>query len=359
MNCPKCGYERQARDNAFVPPGECPACGVVYSKHETVDESAETVQPMPAPNLRPSPVDALSLRKARERVEKRLREQQGKRVQDDRHARTLELAKQLASEELRKRQEEWKQARAEGEKSAAAEADAESPAPVSEAAPAPDDEPSSDHPPQNVESAADEMMKTADAIEETADAPPETVVEDPPEPVDDENAAEAAESRVKTESSPDHDVETVPLEASGEEDLPAAAFPSTAPEAEIPESNGDLPAAHVAAAALSRAPKSGSGTGLARLLPVVAWLILGAGIIGAVLSWTTITEVEAGARVPMAESMTGLPLGLLLGFAYLATGVLGFAFFWVSSLISTQLRDIQRMLMPEERDGNALQDETA
>lgn len=352
MNCPKCGYERQDRDNAFVPPGECPACGVVYAKHETIDEPAETVQLMPAPNLRPSPVDALSLRKARERVEKRLREQQGKRAHDDRHARTLELAKQLASEELRKRQEEWKQARTDAEESAAEKADGESPAPVFEAAHAPDDKPSSDHPPQSVDSAADEMMTAAEATEETEDAPA-TVVEDRPEPAGDVDAAEAVDSREKPESTPDHGVVTVPPEASGEEPFAAAAFPSTAPEAEIPESTGDLPAAHVAAAALSRAPKSGSGAGLARLLPVVAWLILGAGIIGAVLSWTTITEVEAGARIPMAESMNGLPLGLLLGFAYLATGVLGFAFFWVSSLISTQLRDIQRMLQPAEEDENA------
>jgi hypothetical protein len=38
-------------------------------------------------------------------------------------------------------------------------------------------------------------------------------------------------------------------------------------------------------------------------------------------------------------------LGLLLGFAYLATGVLGFAFFWVSSMIGRQLKDIRRLLI--------------
>jgi hypothetical protein len=39
-----------------------------------------------------------------------------------------------------------------------------------------------------------------------------------------------------------------------------------------------------------------------------------------------------------------LPLGLLLGFAYLATGALGFAFFWVSSAINRLLKDIRQIL---------------
>jgi S1-C subfamily serine protease len=32
MKCPKCGYERQAADNA--PDGECPSCGIVYAKYK-------------------------------------------------------------------------------------------------------------------------------------------------------------------------------------------------------------------------------------------------------------------------------------------------------------------------------------
>jgi hypothetical protein len=35
---------------------------------------------------------------------------------------------------------------------------------------------------------------------------------------------------------------------------------------------------------------------------------------------------------------------LLLGFAYLATGALGFAFFWVSSVINRHLKDIRQLL---------------
>jgi hypothetical protein len=340
MKCPKCGYERQKRDNAFVPPGECPACGVVYAKHDVTDTPSDTVREMPAPNLRPSPVDALSLRKARERVEKRLRERQGKHIQDDRHAKTLELAKQLASEELRKRQEEWKQAHEEAEESTVAATDGESPMPASEVEP-PHEEALSPTPDQSMDHAADEMMTMA-AMEETTDSPVDAV-EDPPETADDGDAVAAGDFRDNQESAPDDEIETLSPEAAGIDADAAPLLPD--PESDIPESAVDLPAAHVAAAAMSRTPKSGSGTGLTRLLPLVAWLILGAGIIGAILSWTTISEVEAGARIPMMHSMDGLPLGLLLGFAYLATGVLGFAFFWVSSLISRQLKDIRRLLL--------------
>jgi hypothetical protein len=92
---------------------------------------------------------------------------------------------------------------------------------------------------------------------------------------------------------------------------------------------------------------------------VVAWMILAAGIIGAVLSWTTIGGGEAVMSLPAGEGLHGQPLGLLLGFAYLATGVLGFAFFWVSSMISTQLKDIYRLLTSGGHNETSLQDETA
>jgi hypothetical protein len=361
MNCPKCGYERQSRDDAFVPPGECPACGVVYSKHDPADESADAGQQAPAPHLRPSPVDATSLRKARERVEKRLREQQEKRVPDDRRAKTLELAKQLASEELRKRQEEWKLAHAGKEESAPADADEECLAGLSEAESAVEDASAPDHQTQFEDQVADEMMTaTAAEMEATADEPA-TAMDDPPGPADDEEPEAAGYCRDVPESVTEDELENGPLEADGsaaeEETFIAEASVPAAPETEDSEPPSDIPAAHVAAAALPRRPKSGSWAGLSRLLPAVAWLILGAGIIGAVLSWTTINEVQAGAQVPMAGGMNGLPLGLLLGFAYLATGVLGFAFFWVSSLISTQLRDIYHLLQPAEQEEDTLQNE--
>ena len=89
------------------------------------------------------------------------------------------------------------------------------------------------------------------------------------------------------------------------------------------------------------------GSGMMRLLPSIAWLMLVCGIIGAFLSWTTISDVEAGVSIPVPSHLSSLPLGLLLGFAYLATGALGFAFFWVSSLINRQLKDIRRLLLTQ------------
>ena len=86
-----------------------------------------------------------------------------------------------------------------------------------------------------------------------------------------------------------------------------------------------------------------------RLMTAMAWLILVAGLVGAILSWTTVPKVQAGTLTGTASGAGGFPLGLLLGFAYLATGVLGFAFFWMSSLISGQLREIRRLLVLQPR----------
>lgn len=33
--CPKCGYERTQKDDAFISAGECPKCGVIYEAHIT------------------------------------------------------------------------------------------------------------------------------------------------------------------------------------------------------------------------------------------------------------------------------------------------------------------------------------
>ena len=91
MKCPKCGYHRQTRDNAFTPTTECPACGVIYAKHDHPDSMPETIGAVPPPHLKPSPVDAVSLKKARDRVEKRLRQQLKSRTRDKRHEETLRL----------------------------------------------------------------------------------------------------------------------------------------------------------------------------------------------------------------------------------------------------------------------------
>ena len=104
------------------------------------------------------------------------------------------------------------------------------------------------------------------------------------------------------------------------------------------------PKAAVSPEAIHSALGKAAGGGLMRLMPIVAWLILGAGVIGAILSWTTISDVQANSFQINAAKFQSLPMGLLLGFAYLATGVLGFAFFWVSSLIGNQLKEIRRLL---------------
>ena len=76
----------------------------------------------------------------------------------------------------------------------------------------------------------------------------------------------------------------------------------------------------------------------------VAWAILLSGIIGAALSWTTIDDVQAGVtcrcRQPEFTALRFTARVCLPG-----TGALGFAFFWVSSLISRQLKEIRRLLL--------------
>jgi hypothetical protein len=402
MNCPKCGYQRQSRDNAFVPPCECPACGLVYSKHDPTKEPIGVVQPTQSPNLRPSPVDALSLRKARERVEKRLREQLGTRIKDDRHTQTLELAKRLTAEQVRKRQDEWKQAHTEGQVIPSA-ADEAVPAEVQEEFPELNDTDETATPDavsldrqtadenQAADQDADEITTSTEAAMQETDDSPAPVVEDPPESTDDtESVSEEASAMDEAPSPADDTVtdSTVDMEVDGEEypeddeeaalgsetvtdsmDEPVAAAeketlpvmepPPADPETEGPVAQDVLPVDQVAAAISARASTAGSSGRFARLLSVVAWMILAAGIIGAVLSWTTIGGVESGMSLPAGEGLRGLPLGLMLGFAYLATGVLGFAFFWVSSLISTQLRDIYHLLISGGHNENSLQDETA
>jgi hypothetical protein len=252
MKCPKCGYYRQTRDNAFVPATECPACGVVYSKHDEESLEPASMGVVSPPLLKPSPVDAVSLKKARDRVEKRLRKQLEKKLKDERHEKTLELARRITEQEVRKRLELYKRTDDAAEKG----------------------EPS--------------IPKDADIL---ADVHTETTI----------LAAEELAS-------------DPPIEA----------------QVESAEQPG---------------PKRHLSRKLMRLHPSIAWMILIAGVVGAILSWTTIGDVEAGVTLSVPESQGSMPLGLLLGFVYLTTGALGFAFFWVSSLISRQLTDIRRLLL--------------
>ena len=99
MKCPKCGYERQHKDNLYVPATECPACGIVYAKSES--SPSQSPGNMRSMLSKPSPVDPQSLKKARERVELRLRRQWRAQQKDERHALTLERAKRIAALELK------------------------------------------------------------------------------------------------------------------------------------------------------------------------------------------------------------------------------------------------------------------
>jgi hypothetical protein len=111
----------------------------------------------------------------------------------------------------------------------------------------------------------------------------------------------------------------------------------------LPEDQEDAPPAAYIAAASTATRFAGN---LTRLLPMVAWLVLITGLVGSVLSWTTISDVEAGVNLTTGNGPSPrLPLGLLLGFAYLTTGALGFVFFWASSAMNRQLKEIRRMLM--------------
>jgi hypothetical protein len=361
MKCSKCGYERQSRDDAFVPISECPACGIVYAKHDSTKEPDASVNAVRPPHLKPSPVDAISLRKARERVDKRLRERLGTRVQDDRHAQTLKLAKRLTSEQLRKRQDEWKLAHADEQPlpEASVPADlAQETHPVNaNRVPNLQTGNSMDYEPMDAARTEVEKMTPAGACPRKTVDSTTPAVEQLPTPAD------ASQSVAAEVSYADEEVVLLQDAVMDSADQQLAVMREETPQnfeanrqdigEALPEPESAIPAAHIASTALQHKYK----IGLPRLLPVIAWLILCAGVIGAVLSWTTIGDVEAGVRIPIPESMNTLPLGLLLGFAYLATGVLGFAFFWVSSLISIQLKDIRQLLRAEERGGNATQDE--
>jgi hypothetical protein len=371
MKCPKCGYERQGRDDAFVPTTECPACGIVYSKHEHIKEPDAAIGFAPPPHLRSSPVDAASLKKARERVEKRLRERLESRVRDERHTQTLQLAKRLTAEQIRIRRQEWEKShgltKAEDPAQEAVEASDASAPSASVAVLETDRQPveptvsdRADQPGEEVQAAAADLATPAESEAAPSASDPEDLAQT--SLLDGLNQDAEAESPAPEwiepiqSSAPPSDQEAVLLEdivvispnQIEPEPQQISVDEEAAPESEAitsPEPEPVAPAACTAAAAGEQPVEPPSGRGLARLFTVVAWMILGAGVTGAVLSWVTLTDVQAGLRGLGPDGLGSLPLGLLLGFAYLATGVLGFAFFWVSSLISTQLKDIRRLLL--------------
>jgi hypothetical protein len=404
MKCPKCGYMRQTRDDAFVPATECPSCGIVYAKHDTIAAPKKGPSTTTAPHLRPSAVDPESLKKARERVEKRLRERMDVRERGDRYEQTLELAKKITAESnhsdqdpllkaLEKRLENTpidpsdnpavitddpvlleemvgvqihngkdgtKTGNREEKKAHEGQSQADADTPV---------EASEKTTPGAGEVEAQTTNTNTTEIEVAEAISPHTET-DPHET----DTAEASAPEAEPEPEPafcgiddpaypeDVQVETVLLKSQLEnaEEPPMAQEETGQPAAEIrpPDIPDDIPddrpddkidhgdedTLEECIAAASTATHFGGN--LTRLLPIVAWFILITGLVGAVLSWTTIGDVEAGVNAATgAGASSGLPLGLLLGFAYLATGALGFAFFWVSSVINRHLKDIRQILM--------------
>jgi hypothetical protein len=357
MKCPKCAYQRQSRDNEFAPPTECPACGIVYAKYGPGGASAsEPSQTHPPAIKKPSAVDESTLRQARERVERRLRKKAGAREQpDDQRAQTLKRARTLAAEGVRKRQQEWHRRQP-------AEVVAEE-TPLREEIP----------PTQTMQVLADQLIAPviAPAIApraEPAEGAALSTKEAPAEAAALENADR--EAKITTSAEPAtvypearEDAPEPPAqeeESAGAEEENTKVFRMGARQAEDGQAAEAIPAVidtaqsdaderpsveAIAAERFRRFPRENSRGGLMRLFQVVAWFILLAGVAGAVLSWVTLKDVQAGVPGLGPMGPNNMPVALLLGFAYLATGVLGFAFFWVTSMVSSQLSEIRKLLL--------------
>lgn len=363
MKCPKCGYHRQVKDNAFVPGNECPSCGIVYGKHEKATHSNNKGSESSGPLQNPSPVSASSLRKARERVDRRLRKTRVAKVPDLRHIKTLEMARRLTAEGVRQRQAEWKEhnrektAKTTPEETAAAHQKQSQSSGHSPVELAPKETPKrltsaiakalnkKERSPEQQPATATPIEQSVTPESLSANASPEIGTGTPAD-----KTSSFVEDRVHTSArQPDTEAhlapnEPIPLfqnktDASMNDDTKPPSLKEMLKEYDPPKSERVM-----TFKPLDLFHKL-DASGLMRLLPLVAWLILGAGVTGAILSWTTIGDVQAAMQTTAPTGNSTLPLGLLLGFAYLATGVLGFAFFWVSSLISHQLKDIRRLLL--------------
>jgi hypothetical protein len=330
MKCPKCGYLSQPRDHVLTPPTECPSCGVIYSKYgpNNGQSEAESLPDHLRAIKKPSPVDEASLRTARERVEKRLRKRAGLEIPEDQREQILQLAKQLAAEGVRQRREDWKRRRTEV-----------------------DDE--SDPAKRDDLSENSEMPATAALAEQDSDTVASARIEnDNPDPILNSDGHEGA-SPLPAPSMP----------AIGSS---SAEHPEQADAGENRDQNAELrvedePCDQDGASLAEEGPAPGSepatlqpspsvphrrtgGRRFGRLL-AAAWTILLVGIVGAVLSWTTLGNVQAEVPGAPPAAAGGAPIALMIGFAYLSTGVLGFAFFWMVSMINRQLSDIRRLLL--------------
>jgi hypothetical protein len=400
---------RQTRDDAFVPATECPSCGIVYAKHDTIAAPKKGPSTTTAPHLRPSAVDPESLKKARERVEKRLRDRMDVRERGDRYEQTLEMAKKITAEsnhsdqdpllkvlgkrlenmpmdpsdnpavatddpvlleemvgvQIHNGKDDTKSGNREEKKAHEGRLQADTDTSVEASEKTTPDSGEVEAQAKNTNTAetavaeATAVHKETDPHEtdtdETDTADVYTLEREPePEPalcgIDDPTYPEDVQVETVLLKSQLENAEEPPM-AQEETGQPAAEIrPPDIPD-DIPDDrpddkidHGDEDTLEECIAAASTATHFGGN--LTRLLPIVAWFILITGLVGAVLSWTTIGDVEAGVKMATgAGASPRLPLGLLLGFAYLATGALGFAFFWVSSVINRHLKDIRQMLM--------------
>jgi hypothetical protein len=331
MKCPKCGYHRQPRDSVFVASTECPACGIVYAKHGSDKPiSAGNVQAVATPAKKRSPVHETSLRQARERVEMRLRNKKNMLQRDDLRNRTLERARLITDTVMRQRLEEGagRQNRAEA---ALGEAGI---CPSLTALPTAD---------------IDALSEVLERFEKNQDQNLLQRLDGAPL----EAAGPACADQANNADAPAERCEFEPFDQEADGQERSAHLENSEQLEHLEQFEQIKPIAQIGAAGRQDVLSPADGRGFltarlgnvfARLMPVVAWLILSAGLVGAVLSWTTIGDVQAGASAGVPTTPTLLPLALLLGFAYLAIGVLGFAFFWVSSIISAQLKDIRRAL---------------
>jgi hypothetical protein len=315
MKCARCGYIRQTNDDHFIPESECPSCGIIYDKiAETISDTFSAEAEVPVPPVRTSPVDAESLKKARERVDNRLKERLAEQKGDLRRDQTLEMARQLAIEGVRRRKEQWEQQQA-----ALRENDDSriEPASYSEALEANDSD-----------ADADATAATADDAEaDGAKGDSDTL------PISDREAETEESSPISELASCRQEAEQAPSDA--------AAGPEPIPDDDPPQAN----ASQERSGAGHQLRQWFLGGGMAQLLPLAAWLILAVGIGGTAISWMTLAHAEAAIEPRTIWGANSTSLGLLLGVAYLVTGVLGFAFFWVSSLICRQLKDIHRLLL--------------
>lgn len=321
MKCPKCGYLRKSGDQMLTPPTECPSCGIVYSK-VGLNGQAEADDCTDALIRKPSPVHEDSLKTARERVEMRLRKYSGSRGQDDKRTTTLQLAKQFATEGVRRRREEWQRRRPNADSESDGLPPASGPTPWMPAQ-GPAETPSGPASPP-VSAVAAQDPEQNDLLPEIAPAPDEQAVGNMLE----EAPAHAAEPAAGATAT--FDIDALETDAAADQD-------------ESEESPFACPSALTGPAAPSPGRRSEKSIST-RLLPMAAWLILMSGMAGAVLSWTTLERVHADTAGVVPAAGADLPMGLLLGFAYLSTGVLGFAFFWMAAIFQRQLSDIRHLL---------------